>query len=166
VDIWVKVVSSGFPISYSTALRHLKRLKGYKPYETNPKRHRGKYHTPPFPGDKWQMDVKFVPSECKAPGLEGRFYQYTVLDEFSRRRFLWFSAEHSMYETVRALEGGDRVLRRGPEGPPDGQRERVLRQGVQEGKVQVRSRLPELRRVLPRVRRRRAQVHPAADPRA
>ena len=32
VDVWVKVVSSGFPVSYSTALRYLKRLEGYEPY--------------------------------------------------------------------------------------------------------------------------------------
>jgi len=105
VDIWVKTVSSGFPMSYSTALRYLKRLEGYKPYETNPKRHSKKYHTPPFPGDKWQMDVKFVPAECKSPKLpdDKSYYQYTVLDEASRKRFLWFADEHSMFESVRAV---------------------------------------------------------------
>ena len=105
VDIWVKTVSSGFPMSYSTALRYLKRLEGYRPYGTNPKRHCKKYQTPPFPGDKWQMDVKFVPAECKSPKLPGdkSYYQYTVLDEASRKRFLWFADEHSMFESARAL---------------------------------------------------------------
>ena len=106
VDVWVKVSSCGFPLSYSTVLRYIKKLDGYKPYETNPKRHSKKYHTPPFPGDKWQMDVKFVPSECKSPSLpsDKSYYQYTVLDEASRKRFLWFADEHSMYESARALE--------------------------------------------------------------
>ena len=106
VDVWVKTVSSGFPVSYSTVLRYIKKLDGYKPYETNPKRHRGKYHTPPFPGDKWQMDVKFVPSECRSPKLpdDKSYFQYTVLDEASRKRFLWFADEHSMFESVRALD--------------------------------------------------------------
>lgn len=105
VDVWAKTVSSGFPVSYSTVLRYIKKLDGYKPYETNPKRHSKKYHTPPFPGDKWQMDVKFVPSECKSPSLpsDKSYYQYTVLDEASRKRFLWFADEHSMFESVRAL---------------------------------------------------------------
>lgn len=104
VEIWVKTVKSGYGVSYSTCLRILKRLDGYEPYKTNPKkRHDGKYHTPDYPGDKWQVDVKYVPTECKAPGLEGRFYQYTYLDEASRKRFLYFANEHSMYETVKGL---------------------------------------------------------------
>ena len=103
VDIWVKTVRSGFAMSYSTCLRILKRLDGYEPYKTNPKRHDKPYHTPDFPGDKWQIDVKYVPSECKAPGLDGRYYQYTYLDEATRKRYLHFAAEHSMYETVVGL---------------------------------------------------------------
>lgn len=103
VDIWAKTRKSGFPISYSTCLRILKKLDGYEAYKTNPKKHDGVYHTPEFPGDKWQIDVKYVPKECKAPGLEGRFYQYTYLDEASRKRYLHFAAEHSMYETVVGL---------------------------------------------------------------
>ena len=88
VDIWVKTVSSGFPVSYSTVLRYIKRLDGYKPYQTNPKRHCKKYRTPPFPGDKWQMDVKFVPSECRSPKLpaDKSYYQYTVLDALCHRQ--------------------------------------------------------------------------------
>ena len=106
VDVWVKVASCGFGVSYSTVLRHLKRLDGYEPYRTNPKRHSKKYHTPPFPGDKWQMDVKFVPSECASPSLpaDRSYFQYTVLDEASRKRFLWFADEHCMFESARALE--------------------------------------------------------------
>ena len=106
IDVWVRMASSGFAVSYSTVLRYLKRLEGYEPHKTNPKRHPKKYHTPPFPGDKWQMDVKFVPSECKSPSLpsDKSYYQYTVLDEASRKRFLWFADEHSMFESVRALD--------------------------------------------------------------
>ena len=52
------------------------------------------------------MDVKYVPSECRSAKLplDKSYYQYTVLDEASRKRFLWFSDEHSMFESVRALE--------------------------------------------------------------
>ena len=105
VDIWVRLNSlGGFQASYSTVLRILKRLDGYEPYRTNPKkRHDKEYHTPEAPGEKWQIDVKYVPSECKAPGLEGRFYQYTYLDEATRKRYLSFTNEHSMYETVAGL---------------------------------------------------------------
>ncbi len=104
VDIWVKAMSHGIAISYSICLRVLKGSGGFERYKTNPKRkHDGKYETPEDPGEKWQVDVKYVPSECKAPGLEGRFYQYTFLDEATRKRFLYFTDEHSMYETVVGL---------------------------------------------------------------
>lgn len=103
IDIWVKTVDSGFRMSYSSCLRILKNIDGYEKYKTNPKKHNKVYHTPDYPGDKWQVDVKFVPSECKAPGLEGRYYQYTFLDEASRKRYLHFAMEHSMYETVVGL---------------------------------------------------------------
>ena len=108
IDIWMRLNSfDGYSASYSTVLRILKRLDGYEPYKSNPKKkHNGRYHTPDNVGEKWQMDVKFVPCECKSPKLPGgqRYYQYTVLDEASRKRFLYFAAEHSMYESKNALE--------------------------------------------------------------
>ena len=108
VDVWVRLNSrEGMGVSYSTVLRYLRRIDGYEAYRTNPKRHSKKYHTPPFPGDKWQMDVKFVPRECKSPKLPGdaSYFQYTVLDEASRKRFLFFLDEHSSYGSVLALRG-------------------------------------------------------------
>ena len=47
--------------------------------------------------------MKSVPKERRAPGLEGRFYQRTVLDEASRRRYLRFSDERSMREAAAAF---------------------------------------------------------------
>ena len=104
VDIWVKCRMAGLSMCYRTCLRILRREGFCEPYRTNLKRkHDRPYQTPPYPGDKWQMDVKFVPKECRAPGLEGKFYQYTVLDEASRRRYLRFSDEHSMREAAIAF---------------------------------------------------------------
>ncbi len=80
IDIWMRLNSfDGYSASYSTVLRILKRLDGYEPYKSNPKKkHNGRYHTPDNVGEKWQMDVKFVPCECKSPKLPGgqRYYQY------------------------------------------------------------------------------------------
>jgi len=109
IEIWMKLNSfDGMKASYSTVLRRLKKLDGYVPYSTNPKRKHDKvYHTPSDVGEKWQIDVKFVPGECKSPKMADgrRFYQYTILDEASRKRFLYFCEEHSMYETVNAMRG-------------------------------------------------------------
>jgi transposase InsO family protein len=60
-------------------------MKTRKPYVPKP------YDTPKKLGQKWQLDVKHVPQECKTASLlpEHKFYQYTVIDEASRERFLF-----------------------------------------------------------------------------
>lgn len=58
------------------------------------------YDTPSRLGVKWQMDVKYVPTACYS-GTDGeRFYQYTVIDEASRQRFIYPYREQSSYSTV------------------------------------------------------------------
>ncbi len=52
-------------------------------------KHLGKYDTPTELGKKWQMEVKYVPQACYA-GRDGEaFYQYTMIDEGSRERFIF-----------------------------------------------------------------------------
>ncbi len=63
-------------------------------------KHTGRYDTPSVLGKKWQMDVKYVPTACYA-GTDGKkFYQYTMLDEASRERFIYAYRENSSYSTV------------------------------------------------------------------
>ena len=46
-----------------------------------------KYHTPDNIGEKWQLDVKYVPQKCYVGDMPDKFYQYTMVDEASRERF-------------------------------------------------------------------------------
>ncbi len=63
-------------------------------------KHDGHYDTPTELGIKWQMDVKYVPSVCYV-GTDGdKFYQYTMIDEASRERFIYAYKEHSSYSTI------------------------------------------------------------------
>ena len=63
-------------------------------------KHNGHYDTPKELGVKWQMDVKYVPSACYV-GVDGeKFYQYTVIDEASRERFIYAYREQSSYSTI------------------------------------------------------------------
>ena len=63
-------------------------------------RHNGKYDTPTELGIKWQMDVKYVPKACYV-GTDGeKFYQYTVIEEASRKRFIFAYKEQSSYSSV------------------------------------------------------------------
>ena len=63
-------------------------------------RHLGKYDTPAELGKKWQMDVKYVPQACYAGKDDEVFFQYTMLDEASRERFIFPYKEHSSFSTV------------------------------------------------------------------
>lgn len=63
-------------------------------------RHLGHYETPTGLGVKWQLDVKYVPQACYV-GKDGEtFFQYTMLEEASRERFIYAYREHSGYSTV------------------------------------------------------------------
>lgn len=99
---------SRHPLSLYRVCRKL----GYMPAPEKAKKEPYKpkhYDTPEQIGIKWQMDVKFVPAACYVGGCEGaKFYQYTVIDEASRERFIYAYDEHSGYSTVdfvkRAIE--------------------------------------------------------------
>jgi len=62
------------------------------------------YDTPEMIGTKWQMDVKYVPVECYKGDLvhydDNKYYQYTMLDEASRERFLFPYKEHNVSSTL------------------------------------------------------------------
>ena len=58
------------------------------------------YDTPESPGVKWQMDVKYVPTCCYSGNDGQKFYQYTVIDEATRQRFIYPYMEQSSYSTV------------------------------------------------------------------
>jgi len=58
-----------------------------------------------FPGDKVQIDIKYVPQECiRFPSYGLRYYQITAIDEFSRKRVLKIVEEKSTYETTKFLD--------------------------------------------------------------
>lgn len=50
------------------------------------------------------MDVKYVPTACYSGTVPQKFYQYTVIDEASRERFIYPYMEQSRYSTVDFLK--------------------------------------------------------------
>jgi len=67
-------------------------------------KHNGKYDTPEHLGEKWQMDVKYVPTVCYAGKDRQKYFQYTVIDEASRKRFIYPYEEQSSYSTIDFLK--------------------------------------------------------------
>ena len=63
-------------------------------------KHNGNYDTPTTFGEKWQMDVKYVPTACYSGDDGQKYYQYTIIEEASRKRFIYPYQEQSSYSTV------------------------------------------------------------------
>ena len=59
------------------------------------------YHGGRFPGDKLQLDVKYVPSACNKSGV--KLYQFTAVDECSRWTYREIWDEHSTYAAQQFL---------------------------------------------------------------
>ena len=58
-----------------------------------------------YPGQRVQIDVKFVPEVCIVGQAKGqKFYQYTAIDEYSRFRYLEAFEEHSSYSSAVFLD--------------------------------------------------------------
>ena len=71
----------------------------------NPKYVAKTYEQMQYPGQRIQIDVKFVPSVCLVNEAKGqKFYQYTAIDEYSRWRFVEAFEEHSSYSSTLFLE--------------------------------------------------------------
>ena len=71
---------------------------------TKKRRKNQPYDTPTELGVKWQMDVKHVPAACYSGSVPQKYYQYTVIDEASRERFIYPYMEQTGYSTVDFLK--------------------------------------------------------------
>ena len=105
VVFWVKLRQRGYTRSIPGLYRFLRKqgIMAVKP--ANPKYIPKPYEQMERPGQRIQIDVKFVPSACLVNEAKGqRFYQYTALDEYSRWRFVEAFEEHSSYSSALFLE--------------------------------------------------------------
>lgn len=100
--LWDKIRKQGYTRPYKSMVRNLKRL-----VVEEEKTKRSKYNPKPYkradyPGQKVQVDVKFVPSYCVANG--DKYYQYTAVDECTRYCFREMYDEHSTYSSLDFLK--------------------------------------------------------------
>jgi len=95
--LWMKIREKGYTRSYKSMCRALKRMqlqreeKARHSYKAKP------YEAALYPGEKVQIDVKFVPSRCVAG--DTKYYQYTAIDEYSRLVYREMYEEHSTYSS-------------------------------------------------------------------
>ena len=96
IMLWDSLKKSGYKRSYSSLIRVVR--KWVKPeIERRTARKPKPYERAAYPGQKIQIDVKFVPSYCVANGE--KYYQYTAIDECTRFCYREMYAEHSTYSS-------------------------------------------------------------------
>lgn len=89
VVLWVKFKQRGYTRRNTGLYRILKKLSETRKSLPNPKYIPKPYEKMYYPGQRVQVDVKFVPSACIVGGAEDeKFYQDTAIDEYSRFRYI------------------------------------------------------------------------------
>lgn len=101
VVFWVKLRQKGYTRSITGLYRVLRKQGQMAIKPKNPKYIPKLYERMYFPGQRVQVDVKFVPSSCIVGDAKGeKFYQYTAIDEYSRFRYIAAFKEHSSHSSA------------------------------------------------------------------
>lgn len=96
IVLWATIRGKGYTRHYNSMVRVICKLgldtpekhKSYKPKL---------YKRAEYPGQKVQVDVKYVPSYCVSNGQ--KYYQYTAIDECTRIVYREMYDEHSTYSS-------------------------------------------------------------------
>ena len=105
VCLWVHLQRN---FGYSRSIPALYKLLRREGILAGPKKHRRRkvmpYEPILTPGERFQMDVKYVPKSCLVGALGGKkLYQYTAIDECTRWRHIAVFDELSTYSSVEFL---------------------------------------------------------------
>lgn len=100
-EFWCRLRQKGYSRTIVSLYRVMRRIglsslpKPKKKYIPKP------YEKMLFPGQRVQIDVKYVPASCLVGSAKGqRFYQYTAIDEYSRLRYIEAFEEKSTYSSA------------------------------------------------------------------
>lgn len=108
VVLWVKLRRAGYKRTIQGLYHVMRRIGIYEKARSKAK----KPQAPEVPvekylGERVQIDEKYVPKECMSKELKEageRYYQYTAIDKYTRKRYTYFTKEHSIYELTKFLE--------------------------------------------------------------
>src|SRR5699024_6070961 len=105
-QVYRKLLDAGYTRTYDSMCIQIRKMKlnKKKKQKSYPK---SKYKKPKvtYPGERVQIDVKYVPNECIGfASYHSRYYQITAIDEYSRKRYLELVEENSTYTTSEFLK--------------------------------------------------------------
>jgi transposase InsO family protein len=101
-EFWHRLHCRGYTRHPGSLYRVMKRMGYFSQSKPKKKYIPQKMEQMTYPGQKVQIDVKFVPISCIST-LGERYYQFTAIDEYSRLRFLEAFEEHSTYSAATFL---------------------------------------------------------------
>lgn len=102
-ELWHRLRKRGYTRRVESLYRILKRLALLPQAPAKPTYKPKPYEQMTYPGERVQIDVKYVPVSCLA-NKEQKLYQYTAIDEFTRLRFVYGYEEHSSYSSADFLK--------------------------------------------------------------
>ena len=105
-QVYRKLRDAGYKRTYDSMCRQIRKMKLNAPKKR--KRYpKSTYNRPiaTYPGERVQIDVKYVPNECIGfASYHSRYYQITAIDEYSRKRYMEIVKENSTYSTSNFLK--------------------------------------------------------------
>lgn len=106
VVFWVKLMQRGYSRSIPGLYRFLRKQGIMAVHPANPKYIPKPYEQMDHPGQRIQVDVKYVPSAClvNSKVIGKHFFQYTAIDEYSRWRFVEAFEEQNTYSSAMFVE--------------------------------------------------------------
>lgn len=106
-EVYVQCQKEGYSRTYDSMCRQIRQQKWNRPEEKPKKRYPKTQWRPDrvtYPGQKVQIDIKYVPVTCIGWNSHGvRYYQITALDEYSRKRVAKIVDEKSVTHTATFL---------------------------------------------------------------
>lgn len=101
VELWCRLRDRGYTRSLVGMYRYMRKELGYQPEKPKKKYVPKPYQQMDHPGERVQIDVKVVPRDCIVRFGEGeRYFQYTAIDEKTRKRYLGAYEEQSTYSSA------------------------------------------------------------------
>lgn len=102
VVFWVKLRRRGYTRSVTGLYNAMRRMGIYEKKKLKKKPKVKKYIQPTYPGERIQIDIKYVPTRCMVGDM--KLYQYTAIDEYTRLRYLQIYEEASTYTSVQFMK--------------------------------------------------------------
>jgi len=111
IELWCRLKERGYKRRPESLYRTMKKLGYFRKNKPKKKYIPKPYEQMQYPGQRVQIDVKFVPSACISEKSE-KYYQFTAIDEYSRLRYLEAFPEHATYSAAIFLKNAVAFFRK------------------------------------------------------